>query len=232
MQFTFAGSRDLQGTGAQAVISATADENSFVFMGFQNEIAESVRRFVDAKISGVNPVNERNALLSQFARYTDYIGQLHYTITGSDGNLLEVYGDRLRINHVDRGYAAMMSVNYPTEGSLNFYFSFVTPPPPSDSPTELFLRRNLQRLFRGQTAQPQPAGSLGELEFWHGLSCEYISFDVSQSDAVNAIMNFLVNTIGLGSMAKSRRAPASCLSYILMAFVGYILWTLFRVFIK
>jgi hypothetical protein len=228
MQFTFAGSRDLQGTGAQAVISATADENSFVFMGFQNELAEAVRRFVDAKISGVNPVNERNALLSCFARYTDTSGQLYHTITGSDGNLLEVYGDRLRINHVDRPYASMMSVNYPAEGSLNFYFAVVAPSPPPAFPSDLFLLRMWQTSW--QILQPQPAGAHVEFEFWNGLSCEYISFDASQSNALIAIEDFLVDTIGLGSVEKSRTGNNTY--WIMYIFVGYILWRLFGIFIK
>ena len=108
LQFTFAGSSDLQGTGSQAVLSSIADENSFVFLGFQQNLVEAIRDFVDAKIGGIDIQKERNILLSHFTRYTEEIKKLHYTLVGHDGTTLEIYGDFVNIDGNNIYYSSML----------------------------------------------------------------------------------------------------------------------------
>lgn len=105
LQFTFAGSGDLQGVGIEGVASAMRHENSFVFLMFQRYLLESIRIFIDAKIGAADITSERATLLSVFASYTEECEQLQYSIGAvqitdyeniSSRHLsLQIYGDRL-----------------------------------------------------------------------------------------------------------------------------------------
>lgn len=168
LQFTFAGSKDMSGVGVQAVIEAMGDENSFVFLGFQNILVSAIRDYIDAKIGGADSTNEQAVLSSVFANYAKDCEKLHYSVRGKDGATLQVYGDRIIMNNAVKYYVEFCTVT--SVPSLS-----------KDSPNQIQL----------QCAFPFKPESNGKLEIFGG------KFDSSQSKEVNDISSFLQNTVGL-----------------------------------
>ena len=195
LQFTFAGSTDLQGVGEGAVLSAIADENSFVFLAFQNQLVEAVRDFVDAKIGGIDQVNERNNLFSCFVHYTGEVNKLHYSIA-SNGKILEVYGDHVNIDSANIDYVGMLCVS----SELNV-------------PT-------LEYIF-GEAKQNQQ----GKLAFNHVslTTPKSISFGMDQNNTASAIARYLSNTVGLKEKAPESPLDAwiACIAFLFLVFVLY-----------
>jgi hypothetical protein len=127
LQFTFAGSHDLQGIGEQAVIAAMQDENSFVFLMFQDRLLEVIRNFVDAKIACVDVTDMRSTVVRFFADYQNESDLLQLSI----GNI-NFYGDRMLINGTRVSYTTIPHVFiHPTRKepvlSCNFHFDTLTP---------------------------------------------------------------------------------------------------------
>ena len=58
----------------------------------------SIRDFVDVKVGGVDSTSERITLLVTYDQYSDFCNRCHYSITGADTGLLEIYGDHIVVD--------------------------------------------------------------------------------------------------------------------------------------